>query len=63
MMERLQVGKILINRKPLVIKEVKFAPADDGASRKRIEEVYRLLLAPGKAEKPVEKQERRKSDG
>ncbi len=31
-------------RKPLVIKEVKFASADNPASRKKIEEVYRLLL-------------------
>ena len=45
-------------RKLLVITEVKFAPADDPASRKIIEAVYRLLLAPGEAEKQV-----RRSDG
>lgn len=31
-------------RKPLVIKEVKFAPADDRASHRKIAEVFRLLL-------------------
>lgn len=49
-------------RKPLVIKETKFASANDPASRKRVEEVYRLLLAPGKAEKTVKRQERRRTN-
>lgn len=31
-------------QKPLVIKEVKFVPADDLASRRKIAEVFRLLL-------------------
>lgn len=49
------MGKLPRNKKPLIVKEVKFASADNPACRKRIEEVYKLLLAPGKAEK----QERR----
>ncbi len=54
------MSKILRSRKPLVIKQVKFAKAEDPASRKRVEEVYKLLLAPGKGERKGENNEERR---
>ena len=48
MMERLQVGKKLESKKPLIIVKVEFLPVADDATRKRVSAALRLLLQPSK---------------